>query len=100
MPLKSLINEKLILAAVIFSPAYFMALQMTEKYNIDIGHLGQGIVELVTIPAVIMPVFIFGYAIAYMVATRKPSICLILSVIGSGLMMGGYIWGLFTAVAV
>ncbi len=42
MKSKPLINEKLILAAAVFSPAYFIAMQLAEKYNIPIGHFGAG----------------------------------------------------------
>ena len=89
------INEGLILAAAVFPPAYFMAMQLVEKYQIDIGHLGQGIVELITIPTLIMPLFILGYSFAYMISARRASTCLLISAICSGLMLAGLIVRLF-----
>lgn len=94
MKAKPLIDERLILAAAVFSPTYFIALQLVEKYKIDIGHLGQAVIELVTIPALIMPLFIFGYSLAYMISTKRGTICLLISMICSGLLIGGFVTGL------
>ncbi len=95
MQSKLLINKWLILAAAVFSPAYFSALQLVEKYKIDIGHLGQGIVELVTIPALIMPLFTFGYSLFYMLSTKKLSVLLVLSMIFSALLLSGFVMQIF-----
>lgn len=95
MKSKPLINEWLILAAAVFSLTYFWALQLVEKYKIDIGHLGQAIAELITIPALIMPLFIFGYSLVYMISNKRLSLLLLLSLIGSGLMLGGFVVRLF-----
>jgi ABC-type multidrug transport system permease subunit len=95
MKSKPLINEKLILAAAIFSPVYFTAMQLVEKYKIDVGHLGQAIVELVTIPTLIMPLFILGYSLIYMLSTKKLSAYLLIAMMCSGLMLSGLIAGLF-----
>lgn len=94
MKSKPPINERFILAAAIFSPVYFIAMQLVEKYKIDVGHLGQVIVELVTIPTLIMPLFIFGYSLIYMLSTKTFSTSLLISMICSGLMLG-LIAGLF-----
>ena len=91
MKSKLYIHEGLILAAAVFSPAYFMALQLVEKYQIDIGHLGQAIIELVTIPTLIISLFILGYSLTYMIATRRASACLLISAICSGLMLSGLV---------
>ena len=95
MKSKLLINEKLLLVAAILSPVYFTAMQLGEKYKIDVGHLGQAIVELVTIPTLIMPVFILGYSLTYMIEARRASACLLISAIYSGLMFSGLIIRLF-----
>ncbi|MCH5715955.1 hypothetical protein [Niabella hibiscisoli] len=95
MKSKFLINKWLILIVAVFSPAYFSALYSVEKHHIDIGHLGQAIVELATIPALIMPLFVFGYSLAYMVSTKKLSVLLVLSMICSGSMLSGFIMQIF-----
>ena len=95
MKSKRRVNEGLILAAAVFSPVYFMTMQQVEKYKIDTGHLGRAIVELVTIPALIMPLFIFGYCAVYMVLTKKCRVLLVISMICSALVLGGFVTGLF-----
>lgn len=89
------IKEGPILAAAVFSPVYFIAMQLVEKYKIDIGHLGRAIIELVTIPALIMPLLIFGYCIAYIIATKRLRVLLVLAMICSALMLGGFVTGVF-----
>lgn len=83
MQSKKRINEKLLLVAALCTPVYFTALQLVEKYQVDVGNLGQAIVELVTIPALMMPLFIFLYTLISAITERKMSVWLLLTMLCS-----------------